>query len=318
MKAMKMMLPLLAAATLNSCNHKDLDILYDDAGNVRVAFDWRNAPEAAPQSMEAIFFDAQGAAEPVRFQFAGRDGGSVHIPAGTYSVIGQNSDNTDWAHRRNEQDPNLFEIYTPDASRLDALGLNARTLPRARGAEEERMAQSPGGPLYGDRQDDQTLEMTPREQTVTLYPQEVTCHYSVEVRDVENIQNLADASLDATLSGLAEGYYQGQGKPTETPVTMPFTLSENRTDKTLTGNFLTFGEPSGANHAHSLIVYMVFTDGTKRYQTFDVTDQVRQAPDPRNVHIIVSGLNIPRTIDAGGGFRPDVDPWESENIDLDM
>lgn len=312
-----LILPLMALGVLTACNHKDLDVLYDDAGNVKVVFDWRNAPQAAPQSMEATFFDSEGSAEPVRFQFAGREGGYVHIPAGTYSVIGQNSDNTDWAYRRNEQDPNLFEIYTGDAARLNALGLNVRALPRARGSEEERMALTPGV-LYGDRRDGVSLDVTSREQTVTLYPEEVTCHYSVEVRDVENIQNLADASLDATLSGLAEGYYQGQGKPTETPVTMPFTLSENRTDNTLTGNFLTFGEPSGANHAHSLIVYMVFTDGTKRYQTFDVTDQVADAPDPRNVHIIVSGLNIPRTIDSDGGFRPDVDPWEAVNIKLDM
>lgn len=302
---------------LTACRHKELDVLYDDAGNVKVVFDWRNAPEASPESMEAIFFDSEKSDAPVRFQFAGRDGGYIHIPAGAYSVIGQNSDNTDWAYRRNEEDPDQFEIYTADASRLDALGLNARTLPRARGAEDERMARTPG-PLYGNRRDGVNLEVTSREQTVTLYPEEVTCRYTVEVRNVENIRNLADASLDATLSGMSEGYCQGQGKAAETAVTMPFTLSESQAENTLTGHFLTFGECPEANHSHSLIVYMVFTDGTKRYQTFDVTNQVRQAPDPRNVHIIVSGLNIPRTIDAGGGFRPDVDPWESENIDLKM
>ncbi|MDE6536213.1 MAG: DUF5119 domain-containing protein [Muribaculaceae bacterium] len=311
------LLVITGLSLLTGCRHKDLDILYDDAGSVRVVFDWRNAPGAAPQSMEAFFFDSEAADEPVRFQFAGRDGGYVHIPAGVYSVIGQNSDNTDWAYRRNDHDPNLFEIYTGDASRLDALGLNARTLPRARGAEDERMAQAPGL-LYGNRQDNISLQVSSLEQKVTLFPEEVTCHYTVEVRDVENIQNLADASLDATLSGMAEGYLQGQGCATRTPVTMPFTLSENRSDKTLAGHFLTFGECPEANHVHSLIVYMVFSDGTKRYQTFDVTDQVRNAPDPKNVHIIVSGLNIPRTIDSGGGFRPDVDPWESENIDLKM
>lgn len=316
---MKRQIILLIAgmSLLTGCRHKDLDILYDDAGSVRVVFDWCNAPEAAPQSMEAVFFGSEAAAEPLRFQFAGRDGGYIHIPAGKYSVIGQNSDNTDWAYRRNDHDPNLLEIYTGDASRLDALGLNARTLPRARGAEEERMAKTPGL-LYGNRQDNVSLRVSSLEQTVTLYPEEVTCHYSVEVRDVENIQNLADASLDATLSGMAEGYLQGQGCATRTPVTMPFALSENRSDKTLAGHFLTFGECPEANNDHSLIVYMVFTDGTKHYQTFDVTDQVRNAPDPKNVHIIVSGLSIPRTIDSGGGFRPDVDPWESENIDLKM
>lgn len=303
--------------TLSACNHKDLDVIYPDAGNVSVVFDWRNAPDANPESMEACFFDVATTTEPVRFIFNGRDGGTIHIPYGEYSVIGLNGDINDWACRRNDHDIDRFEIYTPDAECLSGFGLDARTLPRARAAEDERMAQTPGT-LYSNRRDNISLAMTPEEQTVTLYPEEVTCHYTVSVRDVENIRNLNGATIDATLSGLAEGFLHGANRSTSVPVTMPFTLNAERDENTLRGSFLTFGECPGENFTHSLVVYMVFTDGTQRYQTFDVTDQIRNAPDPHNVDIIVSGLKIPRLIDAGGGFNPDVDAWEAENIDLKM
>lgn len=316
-----MKLNIIVAATvmvaLTGCNHKDLAYVYPDAGNVRVVFDWSKAPDAAPESMDAYFFDADGNNEPVRFMFAGRDGGQIHIPYGQYSVLGLNSDQAERARFRNTEDIETFEIYTPDAENLPGQGLDSKSLPRARATEEERMAQTPTT-LYSNRLDGVVLQMTEDEQTVTLTPEEVTCHYTVTVENIENMGNLDGASIDATLSGMAEGFYHGKNRPTDTPVTMPFVLTENKADKTLRGSFLTFGECEASNFPHMLVVYMVFTDGTKRYQTFDVTEQVKDAPDPRNVEIIVGGLSVPRHVDNGGGFQPHVDDWETDEIDLKM
>lgn len=301
---------------LSACDHKDLVYEFPDAGNVRVIFDWSNAPQAAPEAMEADFFDSESHS-PVRFIFQGRDGGTIHIGYGDYSVIGLNCDNTDCFRMRNTGSLETFEIYTPDAENLEAQGLEISALPSGRASSAERIARTPTA-LYGDRRDGQHLELTADEQTVTLYPREVTCHYHVTVLNVENIQNLDGAAIDATLSGMAEGYYHGKQKPTENPVTMPFTLKPEEGKNALEGHFLTFGECSESNFTHSLIVYMVYSDGTQSYQTFDVTDQVRNAPDPHNVDIIVSGLRIPRHVDSGGGFAPRVDNWQSTDIDLKM
>ncbi len=305
----------ILAAALTGCDHKDLVYDFPDAGNVRVDFDWQNAPEATPESMEAVFFNTSDS--PTRFIFQGRDGGSIHIDYGDYSVIGFNSDHTDALRLRNTESLESIEIYTPDAESLAAQGIEVSSLPASRESASERIAQTPEA-VYSDRRDGQHLELTSDEQVVTLYPQEVTCHYSVTVRNVDNIGNLDGATIDATLSGMAEGYYHGKQCAAENPVTMPFTLSENKDKNALYGHFLTFGECSESNFPHSLIVYMVYADGTKSYQTFDVTDQVRNAPDPKNVNIIVSGLKIPRVIDSGGGFAPRVDDWESTEIDLKM
>lgn len=58
------------------------------------------------------------------------------------------------------------------------------------------------------------------------------------------------------------------------------------------------------------------TDGTKWYYTFDVTQQVDEAPDRRHVHLVIDGLSLPEPIGEDSGFRPDVDGWTEENHDI--
>ena len=57
----------------------------------------------------------------------------------------------------------------------------------------------------------------------------------------------------------------------------------------------------------------------KRWKhTYDVTEQVHTAPDPRNVHILLYGLPVPKPIANGGGFRPNVSEWETEEENIEM
>lgn len=78
-------------------------------------------------------------------------------------------------------------------------------------------------------------------------------------------------------------------------VTIPFdavTGKDKDGEKTvITGGLLTFGHKAGNNH--TLTVYAVLADGSKWYYTYDVTDQIYSAPDPRNVHIVLDGFPCP-------------------------
>ena len=78
-----------------------------------------------------------------------------------------------------------------------------------------------------------------------------------------------------------------------------------------------FGCPS-ARKTHTLTVYAVLSDESKWYYTYDVTDQIHSAPDRRDVHIVLDGLPLPKPIVNGGGFQPDVDDWQSVNVDIEM
>lgn len=300
-----------------SCNHKDL--ITDDTftGDLQIEFDWRNAPEAKPASMIAYLFDSEGNSEPLRYNFAGRDGGEARVPAGTYSGIGFNSDGNDWARFRNTDRRETFEIYTDDASRLTTFGLDTRSVPRAPQAETERVAIAPQQ-IWNDSREGFKVLPYVEGQKLTFYPEEVTCHYTVTVKDVTGINYLKGGSLDATVSGLSESYFTGRKETSTVPVTLPLTLSEDGKPNELFGQFLTFGDTADKARKHILTIYLVYEDNTGSYATYDVTDQVLNAPDPHHVDIVVSGLDLPQPISSGGGFVPNVNEWQGVEYDLNM
>lgn len=303
---------------MSSCRHKALYIEEPATTmDIEVVFDWRNAPDANPASMALHLYD-HDTGKHLRFIFTGREGGTIRLPFATYDALCMNSDNTDWALSRSNDDIESFEIYTDDVNQLEAYSLRPSALPRAAGTEHQRMAKTPGM-LWADRNDGFKISSTAKKQVITLYPQEAVCHYVVDVIDLEGGASLDNVSVDATLSGVAEGYRDGQEAPAEERVTMPFVLSLSADKKSLHSEFLTFGQTSDSeNHENLLTIYFYLADGSKRYYTFDVTKQIDSAPDPHHVHIIVRGLTLPERIVSGGGLKPDVNDWISEFYDLEM
>ncbi|MDE6582895.1 MAG: DUF5119 domain-containing protein [Duncaniella sp.] len=316
MKNIKISLAAVLALSLTGCHHKELCYDHIHRVDIDVVFDWQNAPDATAKSMALYMYDTE-TDEHLRYIFDNNEGGPISIPFGKYNGLCLNSDDTDWAIIRNEHDIEKFEIYTADAEALETTGLSTRTMPRARATEEERVAKTPGM-LWSDRQDAIDLPVTTTHKTITFYPDEDICHYTVDIYDVEHITSIEGSALDGTISGMAEGYYHGKKQPTENVVTMPFILTLDETDKSLHSEFLTFGECSGEKHDHTLTIYMYLDDGSKKYYNFDVTDQVADAPDPHNVHIIIHGLSIPNPLSDTGGFIPEVDDWEAVYINLNM
>lgn len=317
MKKLVYTLPMLAGLFLSACEHKDLCFDSTHHTDVEVVFDWRNAPDASPSSMAAYFYDAE-TGTPLRFIFDNKDGGMIKIPASSYCGLAMNSDNSDWARMRGNGDPDSFETYTQDADNLASYGLSTRAVPRAAGTEQERVAKTPGM-LWSDRRDNIKVEYSadsPAHQVITFYPQEAVCHYTVDISDVDNLQYVDRSQIDGTISGMAEGYLHGKNCGSEGHVTMPFVLNADKSASTLHGEFLTFGESANDTGTHILTIYLYLTDGSKWYYTFDVTNQVHNAPDPRHVHIVLKGLPLPAPITSGGGIVPTVDDWQTEDIDL--
>ena len=308
----------LAATSIllfSACDHKDICWDHTPSARTKVVFDWRNAPDANPASMELCMYP-EDAPNHLSFNLEGRDGGYIDLPDNTYDAICVNNDDLDWAIYRNTADEDDFEVYTHDASELGAYSLLTTSIPRADGTENERMAATPGM-AWSSRSDDITARHQEGENIITLYPEEIVCHYSVEIHDVENINSARGEIVDGTLSGMAEGYHHGSRKTSDTPVTMPFTLTVDSQGNALTGEFLTFGECDTLKAKHVLTVYLFLTDGSKWYYTFDIDKQVSEAPDPRHVHIVVSGLTLPKAI-ATDVLKPEVNDWQTEQVDLKM
>ena len=300
----------LAVLLLTSCEHKDL--CYDHYHNtkIQVVFGWKNAPDATPETMRLYLFPIDGG-RPRTYEFIDYRGGHVNVPAGRYKALCVNSD-TESVLYRGIDSFDSFEAYAPDG----VLSVGAFLVPRAEGTSEERVAKSPDR-LYSARLDDLTVELSKENQTVTLYPELSVCRYRVEIRNVSNLQYVSSDGIVGSLSGMSGGLLVGRNELTSAPVTVPFEVISDGVS-TLTADFLTFGQTGSSGPAHKLVIYVIMSDGSKNYYTFDVTRQVDEAADPRDVHILLDGLPLPKPIVNGGGFQPAVDEWENIDIDVPM
>ena len=312
-------LALCAAVLTGSCHHKEFLYLEPDLmSRLYVRFDWSKAPQASPSSMGVYLYDEDGTT-PLRFIFDNKDGGEIKAPAGVRHALFMNADNTSWISMRHGESVETMELYTQDAHVLAAQGLASAALPPGRDEASQRMAATPGM-LWGGRSNNHVIRPDLADQTITLYPEELICYYTVDILDVDNLEGLKSSSIDATISGMADGYSLGAVAPTDSMVTMPFVLTANDDEKSLHGDFLTFGECPDRDEAHTLTVYTILADGSRWCYTFDVTGQVSNAPDPRHVHIVVSGLPLPEPPAPGSGttLSPDVNEWQVVHITLPM
>ncbi|MDE6556829.1 MAG: DUF5119 domain-containing protein [Duncaniella sp.] len=313
----------LLGIAATGCRHKGFEMEEDASRHLRVVFDWRKAPDADPASMVLFLFEKNGGA-PIRFVFSGRDGGEISVPYGHYDAIAMNADNTDWALLRNTAARETFEIYT---DRVSAFSLPAR----ADDEEVEQLKNTPGMLWTASDGTFSVMPTDPADLTITLYPEEAVCHYTVDVYDVENITSLEETSLMATCSGLAEGDIPFSKAGTDVHETLPFVLTADKKTNSLHGEFLTFGESPNIYKKNIITIHtfsgptMVTTraeaDTTEHKVNaydFDVSNQAHLALDPHHVHIVIRGLPLPRTVVVGSGVRPDVEDWITENIPLSM
>lgn len=321
---MKKIFAIIAGTLIfSSCEHKELCYDHPHSGDVQVVFDWQYAPDAAPKSMALYMFPADGG-EALRYEFTDQNGGTIRIANGTYHAVCLNSDTENISHRDAERHE-TFHITTRSTSLVESLatfGVRSEGAPRAEGTEDERVALVPDM-LWTDYADGIMLTQTTGTQTITLYPKVSVSNYTVEIRNAENLKYVYGVS--GSLSSLGGGLLPHKGSDTLTDerVTIPFDArmeEDDQGEKTVvTGGLRAFGHhPEEAGNKHELIVYAVLADGSKWYYTYDVTDQIHAAPDPRNVHILLDGLPLPKPIANGGGFQPEVDPWNPIDIPIEM
>lgn len=314
-KTVYIILAAIISAITASCKHKELGNAYPYVANVEVVFDWRKAPEATPKSMSLYLFPVNGG-KVLRYEFTDRSGGLIRVPVGIYDALCLNSDTETIAYRNGERFE-TFEVTTRTTTLFSGsalLGQYSATAPRTVGTASERIALAPDM-LWSSHLDRITLNQTRDTQRITFYPNQSVCTYTVEIRNVENLKYVSDVS--GSLASMSGGLYAGREEPSAEPVTLPFDLSADADKKILTGRWLTFG-PCPSRQKQEMIVYAVLSNGSKWYYTYDVTEQIRMAPDSRNVRIVLEGLPLPKPITNGGGFQPSVDDWHDVNVDIDM
>ena len=105
----KLFIYLFAALAVASCEHKDLCYDHSHTIDVEVVFDWRNASEAAPESMSLYLFPTNGG-EALRYEFTDCGGGTIRVPVGNYGALCLNSDTENVTYRNTDQ-KTTFEVW---------------------------------------------------------------------------------------------------------------------------------------------------------------------------------------------------------------
>ncbi|WP_301385015.1 DUF5119 domain-containing protein [uncultured Duncaniella sp.] len=309
MHSLPAILMLMVALFLSSCHHREIECPAGVAGQIEVRFMWDYAPDASPDGMTLYFFPLDAYGQIWRFDIAGRDGGPVALPLGRYRLLAYNND----LSRVNFTNRDSFEDFTANA-----------------GVVSEGTV-SPPGMLYAGMVEMIDITMCGVEYVkpdgsikdcnqglVRCYPRRLSTVYTIEVRNVSGLEYLRSASV--RLDGLAPALRMVSDEPLGEAVGENVLLSPDAAASMLSGVMTGFGSAPGASE-HQLTVTVTRTDGKSFAKSFDVTSQVLNSSDSKNVLIVVDGLKIPDDVTPpfareDVGIEVGVDGWNEIIIDL--
>lgn len=319
---------MLAAFVLTSCEHKELCFKHPHTVRLHVTFDWTKAPEATPAGMVVLFYPVEGG-PCKRVDFQGKKGGEIELALGRYRIIYHNND-SEVNQYANMNDFDRYKVFTRTGHIFEPIYGNATGITPTGGVlkGEEPVHISPDKLFAGNVQ---MIEITDKgveymagercdykngqvgggyiinEWTIALRPVIRTATYTYEIRHVSNLRSAEQMS--GSLSGMCMGGYLGSlALERNGTVTIPFDAYSDG-ESTITGQFCTF--PRCHEHTPKTIfcLYVWLKNGGKYYYSYDVTNQVDDAPDPYNVHIIIDGPDLPQDIGGDNDFDVAVDDW---------
>lgn len=306
-----LLLPLLLAAT--GCDHRDLCYDHRHMAEVRIEFDWAEAPEASPATMVVWFFPTDGS-QGFRYELFPSDDDTrstfdaqIMVPPGTYNVLchnGSTENNTE--HGTSFQD---YVLKTFDDGLLSPLN-RSEEAPRPDASGDEPVRASCSELWTHTLPDALTLTKdAPEPAHVRFTPRRMHETWHITVTDVENLT--ADMEISGIITGAAESYSPAMSHASGVEVTVPFAMKHCGTD-CLRADVMLFGDNAPHDVKHFLRIYTSF----HYYYDFDITDQVHDADGNHDIYISLSGLKLHN---PGTGMMPDVNGWEdSENQEIKM
>lgn len=323
----------VAMLGLSSCQHKDLCYRDSNKAQVKVVFDWSQVVEKAdPEGMVLFFYPVDGG-KPLRYDLKGKYGGVIELPVGHYDVLFYNND-TELNLFGDVESFTKHHAFTRSSHLLsrNAFGKAAETAPRGGETAKQRIVGSPeqmwGGPygkvfeVVSDACDLCKLakgnkcglvDIEDEGIVLTLYPQKYVGDVTVIGRNIIGVKRARDAK--GALTGMSPDINIKTRRPGDEQATLPFEVVLDKEKSNLYAHFNTFRHPE-ADGKHYLDLYFVLEDGQKIHRRYDVTDQVRTAPDPWHIVIIIDEILLPPAIEDDSGLDPIIDEWQTEEVDI--
>lgn len=286
-----------------------------------IVTDWRYARNASPESMVYSFFPTDGS-DIWSFHFAGKTGGVVDLMYGHYSILAYNDD-TSRIRYDNPDDYMNFSFYCRMGGLFDGLG---GTLDNPIGPsvnDNGEMVEICPDKLwcyhidvfrFGDIEAEKLSSDNGDISVITVYPRQITPAYHYIIEHIENLEGVAH--MCCSLSGMASMLEPSTMYHGDRSVTLPLAATK-KSESAVEGSFFSFGLPERLTN-NELTFFIWLSDGKKLAYRFDVSDQIRNAPDSMNVEIRVGGINLPVADKPSTecGTDVSVDGWITEVIDI--
>ena len=293
---------LLVFLVFTGCKNKELCPQCEQEAGVEIEFDWSDV-EKKPEGMTVLFYNMENELM-YTLNNVPPAGETIHINAGTYRVACYNNDSE-------------YEQWH-EVSNMDSMYVETRVSEELKASDklpQEDLVECPDFLCGAILQKKELFAYSNETQIVLLKPEPLLCHYTYSVSNIENGEYIEKTS--ATLSGLSRRYYLSHPEHQLGTITMPF--EDNLVidgQHTGVGSMLNFGELNLRDNHNYLTLY-IWSKGGNFRAIFDVTDQVMNAPDPKNVHIVIdTKLVVPPPIGGGDGLEPSVDEWEDVYYDI--
>lgn len=308
MKPIPTLLLLALAALSASCAHKAIECPAAPAG-IEIRFEWDRAPAADVDGMSLYFYPLDSYSRLWRFDIAGRDGGRVELPSGTYRLIACNNDllGTTIAGA------DALSTVRAEAARTVADGVYTST-GMLYGAVVSELEVTPCGVSYTTPEG--TVKHCGR-GLVRCHPDSLATHYSVRVSHVSGMEHARSVAAD--VSPTASAVMLDTQRPAgRADASLRMTLAADRQQHTLTGEGCAFGAPPLPS-ACRLSLLVATTEGKTVARSVEITPQELNIISPHNVMITIDGLDLPDDGSGAGdvgGIDAIVDGWSVVEINL--
>lgn len=294
---------LFCMMVFSSCVHKDIE--WPSTTHLSVEFDWGRASGAEVDGMTLYFFPADSHSKLWRFDIAGGKGGPLELPPGHYSLIAVNNDLRGVTFSGTDSYSLLqanARPYAADTLTLSTGMLYAASFPSVR-----------VGYSGVDYTDSSGRNVTSPEGIIRAFPDSLATVYHIRIDSVSGAERIRSAR--AVLCGVAASVAISSCANSSASCAADFAipLTGGATSTTLTTSEAAFGVPDIPTPQFTLRI-VVTTAHAVYEKNFDVTGQVLNSGNNRNVYIHISGINIPAADSPSGdpdvGINVGVDGWQ--------
>ena len=299
----------LAIWFLTGCRHKDIieDIRQEGFPLVMVEYDWDNDEIFLPDGLANLFYSTYESSQSYWRGDFRPSGGSLRLPADQYNVVAFNNDTENIVF----SDIDNFDKFTLSTSEIDTSSIPDDQLP----FPSQKLYHQPDR-IWVALLKNINIEDSYDIQTITLSPRRITREYHVEMTGIENLESAL--RYYALVSDLSPAFKMSSVAQTGNASTIG-NFMQPIDDSTISTTITNFGTNKDS-HLQRLAVYMWLADGARKVFMYDVTDQIREAPDSMNLVIRVKGPSLPEITPGGGGIGGGldvgVDNWDFVDIEL--